>query len=58
MTALTEPTAPATDEPPGPDAGTDAREAWCAVLSLHSDLDADEWAELTGDGDEPGSDPR
>jgi hypothetical protein len=33
----------------------EAGEAWCAVLSLHGDLDAAEWAELIGDGDSAGA---
>lgn len=56
MTAVTEPAADA-DEPPGPDAVRVAREAWCAVLSLHGDLDAEEWAELVGEGPGPAAPP-
>lgn len=57
MTAVTEPAAAAADEPPGPEALPVAREAWCAVLSLHGDLDPEEWAELVDEGPGPGGPP-
>lgn len=64
MTALTEPAA--ADEPCGHDARRAVRVAWHAVLTLHGDRDAAEWAEFAGDGFEPvagdplavGTDPR
>lgn len=53
MTEPAEPTEPA-EESPGHDTARAARESWRAVLALHGDLEAHEWAELWQGDDEQG----